>query len=63
VKSEIKAVPIPDEGKGVPEWETEQAMIFQDQSLYGSDWVMVTIGDHEPILIEISELKRVVKTL
>ena len=61
MKTEIKAVPVPDQG--IPLWETEQTMIFQDQDLYGSYWVSVMIGDHEPILIEISELKRVVKTL
>lgn len=61
MRTEIKA--IGKNEKGLPDWENPDTLTFEDNDLYGKDWVVVTMGKYAPRLISISELKRVTKTL
>ena len=64
MKSMIDLRRLDDSGVPIVEPDT---LTFEDSGLYGGDRVMirssVRLEPGEPVLIEISELKRVVKTL
>jgi hypothetical protein len=50
-----------------PDWENAHSLIFEDQDLVGPEWIALKIDRNvesgEPLLVNIKELKRLVKTL